>query len=249
MPIRFELTPSDYENGVADLLAQKFEGRGTVERNVRLPSRSGGRDRQIDVLVRLPLAGMGEGEASMIVDCKRYGTKVDMKDVEAFIGMVEDVGAAIGLLVTTEGFTDGAIARAKSARAIHIEVIRVEELPGWEPPLIDCELCRDALREDEMPGMLWLDRTAMLGTEDGEGVETTLGYCDRCGGLHVECPGCGEINAIGEWRPGEWTDCEAGCGLVEFHVSPIMIKDDLTTPTHGRLTLRLSKPPEPQSHA
>src|SRR6266542_6464181 len=108
-PVRFELTPDDYENGVAELLAEKFADRGNVERNVRLKSRSGGRDRQVDVLVRLPLPDMDD--ELMIVDCKRYGTRVDIKDVEAFIGMVEDVGAAIGLLVTTEGYTTGALAR------------------------------------------------------------------------------------------------------------------------------------------
>ncbi|MBA3402294.1 MAG: restriction endonuclease, partial [Actinobacteria bacterium] len=67
---------------------------------MRLPSRSGGRKRQIDVLIRLPLADMGE--ELMVVDCKRYGSKVDVKDVEAFVGLVEDVGAAMGLLVTTD---------------------------------------------------------------------------------------------------------------------------------------------------
>jgi Restriction endonuclease len=101
--VKLDLTPEDYEDGVAELLAEKFADGGTVERDARLPSKSGGRDRQIDVLVRIPLADIGE--ELMVVDCKRYGTKVDVKDVEAFIGMVEDVGAAIGMLVTTEGYT------------------------------------------------------------------------------------------------------------------------------------------------
>ena len=71
MGVKLELTSEDYEDGVAELLAQKFDGRGQVERDVRLPSRSGGKDRQIDILVRVPLADMGE--ELMVVDCKRYG--------------------------------------------------------------------------------------------------------------------------------------------------------------------------------
>lgn len=113
MPLRFELTPEEYKDGVAALLAEKCVDRGTVERDARLPSGSGGRDRQIDVLVRLRLPEMDDG--LMIVDCKRYGAKVDVKDVEAFIGMVEDVGAAMGLLlVTTEGYTSDADTRASA---------------------------------------------------------------------------------------------------------------------------------------
>jgi hypothetical protein len=104
-PLHIEVTPEDYEDGVAALLTAKFGDRGTVERDVRLRSRSGGRERQIDILIRFPLADLEEG--MMVVDCKRYGTKVDIKDVEAFIGLVEDIGAPMRLLVTTEGFTSG----------------------------------------------------------------------------------------------------------------------------------------------
>jgi Restriction endonuclease len=232
--VKLELTPEDYEDGVAELLAQKFDGRGQVERDVRLPSRSGGKDRQIDILIRVPLADMGE--ELMVVDCKRYGTKVDIKDVEAFIGMVEDVGAAIGLLVTTEGYTVGATGRAAAARGIRIEVVRVEDLPVWEPPLITCDLCREAIGEDAMPGMAWIDQQDTLETEDEEGVEATFGYCEKCGGLHVECPKCGTLNSISE-GPDEWVECEGGCG-VEFHLRRMMMKDDLSNPTHDRLTLR-----------
>ena len=84
----------------------------------------------------------------MIVDCKRYGTRVDIKDVEALAGLVEDVGADMGLLVTTEGFTQGAKARAEAERGIRIEVVRIEDLPLWGPPLVNCEACAGRARSD-----------------------------------------------------------------------------------------------------
>jgi len=234
-PAAFDLTPTDYEDGVAALLTEKFAERGTVERNVRLPSRSGGRERQIDVLIRLPLADMGE--ELMVVDCKRYGSKVDVKDVEAFVGLVEDVGAAMGLLVTTEGYTRGALARAASVRGIRVEVIRVEDLPGWEPPLFDCQLCADSVPEDAIPGMVYIDRQEELETEAGEVLEVTLGYCEKCSGLHVQCPRCGTSTAVSEWRTDEWIECEGGCGL-ELHLRREMNKDDLSNPAHDRLTVK-----------
>jgi hypothetical protein len=39
----------------------------------------------------------------IVVDTKRYSEAVDAKDVEAFIGLVSDVGAEMGLLVTNRG--------------------------------------------------------------------------------------------------------------------------------------------------
>jgi hypothetical protein len=230
-----ELTPSDYEDGVAALLAAKFEGHGTIERNASLPGRSGGRARQIDVLIRLALPDMDE--ELMVVDCKRYGSKVDIKDVEAFIGLVEDVGAAMGLLVTTEGYTAGAVARAAFTRGIRVQVIRVEDLPGWEPPLVNCAFCAESVGPESMPGMAWIDQHEELETEDEGSIDVTLGYCEKCGALHLQCPQCESINVVSEWLTGQWIECEGGCGL-EFHLRKMMTKDDLSNPEHYRLTLR-----------
>lgn len=236
MPIRIDLTPQDYEDGVATLLAEKFEGHGIVERDARLTSRSGGRDRQIDILVRLPLADLEEG--LMVVDCKRYGTRVDIKDVETFIGLVEDVGAPMGLLVTTQGFTRGAIRRARAVRGIRIQVVRVEELPGWEPPLITCEMCAEAVHPDSIPGMAWIGHDDDVSTENGDTVSVTLGYCDKCLALYVTCPRCDEVITITEWREDEWVECEGGCG-VEWTLGRRLTKDDLVRPAHDRLMLRI----------
>lgn len=234
-PLILELTPDDYEYGVAELLALKFGDRANVEHNVRLPSRSGGADRQIDVLVRIPLADVGE--ALMVVDCKKYGTKVDIKDVEAFVGLVRDVGAPMGLLVTTEGFTSGARTRVAAERGIHIQVVRVEDLPRWEPPLITCESCGESVGPESMPGMVYADHESEIETEDGEWVSTTLGYCEKCGTLHVSCPRCGTVNVVIELRDREWIECEGGCGT-EWYQRPATHKDDLIAPIHDRVTFR-----------
>jgi hypothetical protein len=43
----------------------------------------------------------------MAVDCKCFASKVDVKDLEAFIGMLENVGVTLGMLFTTIGVTPG----------------------------------------------------------------------------------------------------------------------------------------------
>jgi len=104
----------DYENGVADVLAFLADGSATVERDVRLPGVRSGRSRQIDVLVRGRI--FGAADMTMIVDCKRRKTPVDVKAIESFIGMVEDVGAEVGMIVTSSGST-GRRSDARERRA------------------------------------------------------------------------------------------------------------------------------------
>jgi hypothetical protein len=88
-----------------------------------------------------------------------------------------------------------------------------------------------------MPGMAWIDHDREIATEEGDIVTVRLGYCEKCGGLYITCPRCGDINAVSEWREGEW-ECEGGCGL-EWNLAPMMTKDDLSGLSHDRLTLRL----------
>ena len=122
----------DYENGVADVLAFLANGSATVDRNARLQGRRSGRRRQVDVLVRGRIFGMAD--TTLIVDCKRWGTPIDVKDVESFIGIVEDVGAEVGMLMTTKGSTGTARTRARAERGVRLEVMSLEDLMAWRPP-------------------------------------------------------------------------------------------------------------------
>lgn len=121
----------EYENGVADILASVVGEAGNVQRNVKLPSRSGGRARQIDVLVEATTSGITN--TRLIVDCKRGKKPMDVKDIEEFIGMVEDVGADMGILVSAAGASDGAMRRAQMARGVRIKALSIEELTSWRP--------------------------------------------------------------------------------------------------------------------
>ena len=123
--------PREYENGVADVLASVVGDGGTVRRNVMLPSRTGNRQRQIDVLVEGNVFGLTD--ARLVVECKRWKTRIDVGDVDKFIGMVEDVGADMGILVSAVGATGGAGDRAKAARGVRIRPLSIAELNAWRP--------------------------------------------------------------------------------------------------------------------
>ena len=71
--------------------------------------------RQIDVAV------FNAGDVShplIAVECKRYKRKLNIQDVETFIGMKDDVGAENAILVCPLGFSRAAIRRAKAANVV-----------------------------------------------------------------------------------------------------------------------------------
>lgn len=73
-------------------------------------------------------------DATMIVDCKRRKRPTDVKAIESFIGMIDDVGAEIGMLVTSSTTTAAAEARARAERGVRLKVLPLEELMRWSPP-------------------------------------------------------------------------------------------------------------------
>jgi len=77
--------------------------------DAKLPGRKSKRSRQIDVLVRQKV---GQYDMTIIIDCKDHARPVDVKGVEEFHGLVDDVGANKGALVCPTGFTKAAKERA-----------------------------------------------------------------------------------------------------------------------------------------
>lgn len=122
---------TEYENGVADILAFLAHDAARVERNVHVLGTKSGVKRQIDVMVSGRI--FGASEATMVVDCKRYKAPLDVNDVGTFIGLVDDVGADIGLLVTTTGASEAAREYVSSSRGIRLDIVSVEELAKWSP--------------------------------------------------------------------------------------------------------------------
>jgi hypothetical protein len=82
-----------------------------VTPNAKLIGKSGA-PRQIDILVEQET---GQFKLRIVMDCKDYKFPVDVNDVEAFLGLVEDVGANKGAMVAASGFTETAKVRAVRA--------------------------------------------------------------------------------------------------------------------------------------
>ena len=82
-----------------------------VEHNAMLPGKTG-IERQIEIAI---WARVGQFDIFIAIDCKDYKDPVDIKDVEMFLGEVEDVGANKAAMISAGGYTPAALARAKRA--------------------------------------------------------------------------------------------------------------------------------------
>lgn len=88
----------------------------TVEHNVTLVGRSGA-THQIDVFWEFELAGT---RYRTCVECKAYSSSVKKTQIAAFATILQDIGNATGIFVTTEGYQSGA---QKLAEDRHIRLI------------------------------------------------------------------------------------------------------------------------------
>ncbi|MGD0520106.1 MAG: restriction endonuclease [Terracidiphilus sp.] len=119
----------DYETYIFGTLQRLLPG-AHIQQNVTMRGIISGRSRQIDVLVERDYAGV---ILSIVVDCKCYKRKVNIKDVEAFLGMLEDLGIRKGALVTTKGYSKSAYERAQNgSRQTELRIITPERLSEFQ---------------------------------------------------------------------------------------------------------------------
>jgi hypothetical protein len=106
-----------YERGLLawfrySFLKPNFEVHGTVAgRQHRVPGRLSLSKRQLDAAVYRS----GEGAPFLIADAKFHARPINVTHVEAFIGLMEDVGATHGVLATPNGPSKSAQRRAEAA--------------------------------------------------------------------------------------------------------------------------------------
>lgn len=108
-----ETTPKwrKFEELAAEIQRQ-LAPNAQVTTNERLPGRRSNTVRQIDICVR---KRVGQYDLLVVIDCKDYGRPVDLKELESFIGLVADLGANKGAMVSAQGFTSSAKKRAEDS--------------------------------------------------------------------------------------------------------------------------------------
>jgi hypothetical protein len=118
-----------YEAYIFGSLQRRFPD-AKVSPNVHLRGIKTGRSRQIDVLIERSL---GVFELKIAVDCKCYKRKVHVKDVEAFLGMLDDIRVSKGVLITKNGYSKAAYERARlEPRDIDLQILSPERLSQYQ---------------------------------------------------------------------------------------------------------------------
>jgi hypothetical protein len=175
-----------YERVVASLEVDAASMEASVTPNASLLGRLSGVKRQIDVLID---ARWDEGlERRIIFDAKRRSRKIDVKDVEAFEGLMRDVGAARGVLVGTKGHTKTAFRRAQEL--IDIRLLNEEEALELDYSAVDpCPHCAE--KPHKPRGVVFWDGQFPIPIGPFWSFVFT-GKCDACRSFSFWCWECGE---------------------------------------------------------
>jgi hypothetical protein len=193
-----------YERIVAAMQAEGAGMEHSVTPNAKIRGCITGILRQIDVLVDARWADEDLTER-VIVDAKMHRSKVDVKDIEAFEGMMKDCRANRGIIVCANGYTPAAKRRAQDAITITLlPAENIEEFP-WS----QFDRCMGSCSADNrIPhrGLVLWDGQLLLGMGSGWAIVWS-GKCDRCYNFHAWCWDCGEKFAL-----ADEDEHECGCG-------------------------------------
>lgn len=98
------------EHLAAEIQAQ-LSPRSTISHNVKIPGKSSGTDRQVDVLIE---DRIGQFPIRIAIECKDHATPVDVNVVGEFHSVLQDTRISKGVLVCPGGFTKSALQLAGS---------------------------------------------------------------------------------------------------------------------------------------
>jgi hypothetical protein len=126
------MKPSDwkaYEQEILEALLRAFPGT-SITSNRHLEGRFSKTKRQIDILIEGDIAGH---KFSIVVDAKFYSKKIDVKEVESFLGLLKDVGAHKGLMISQKGYSNAALHRAHHDEFdLEVDILNFDEIEYFQ---------------------------------------------------------------------------------------------------------------------
>ncbi len=109
---------------------QKLFPQTSIKHNVRREGLISKTKRQIDILIEDKVAGF---DLNIIVDCKYFNKKVDVKEVESFLSFLQDLKASKGILITNNGYSKAAYNRATyDSQDIELRIINFDDLDKFQ---------------------------------------------------------------------------------------------------------------------
>jgi len=100
-----------FERAVCELQRSFSPEEATVTLNDHIPGRDSHTERQVDISIRTRVANY---DILIAIDCKDHANPIDVNDVDAFGGLLRDIRANKGVLVSSSGFTKAALETART---------------------------------------------------------------------------------------------------------------------------------------
>ena len=120
-----------YEREIAEQFRINYPS-AQITPNAKLLGKFSKVERQIDLLIEERASDFA---FRIVIDAKYRGRKIDVGDVEAFIGLTRDVEAHTGMMVALEGYTPAAVNRAHNDDLdIILDVLNLDELKAFQGP-------------------------------------------------------------------------------------------------------------------
>lgn len=178
----------EYEKQIHNKLSSKFNDC-QIEFDKKIKGRYSQVDRQIDISIKKNVTFRTVFGA---VDCKCYSKKVDVKDVDTFIGLLDDVKAEFGIIITTLGFTAAAKNRADASK-IELVIIEYENIDMFKVDWlfsslhvegnleIECEKCENLniFDQSEIIFEVQNSQERSMGSETLHSFSSEF-YCAKC---------------------------------------------------------------------
>ena len=161
----------------------------SVTPNALLLGSVSGIRRQIDILVD---ARFDSGtERRIIIDTKWRHRKLDVQDVDGFVGLMHDVQASRGVLVCTSGWS--AAAKRRADKEIDLRLVTKQEAIEFDYAAIDpCPQCHVQCANEK--GFVFWD--GQFSIRIGASAVVFTGKCDVCRSFAFSCWECGEQRLV-----------------------------------------------------
>lgn len=115
----------EYEKEISNYFKKQYP-ECTITYNTTLVGRYSKVDRQIDVLVEHTIA---DNDFRIFIDAKYFNSRIDVKQVETILGMMDDIGVDKGLIITQEGYTPAALNRAYyDPQRLELDILNFKDL-------------------------------------------------------------------------------------------------------------------------
>ena len=118
-----------YEEEIYSEVCSKYSD-DHCEKNVKVEGRISRTDRQVDIMLIETIQGR---EVKTAIEAKHYNKPIDIKGVENFLAMMNDLGVDRGMMISPKGYSKAAYERAYYDEIdVDLDIFSLAEFKAWQ---------------------------------------------------------------------------------------------------------------------